>query len=1401
MLVAWCLPAAAQVQLVPVITTVAGNGTAGYSGDNGPATSAELSQPQDVAVDASGNIYFADANNHLIRKVMAATGIITTVAGGGTAGYGTAGYPGDNGPATSAELTQPDGVAVDASGNIYIADSDRIRKVTAATGIITTVAGNGTQGYSGDNGPATSAELSGAFGVAVDASGNIYIADYSNLRIRKVTVATGIITTVAGNGTQGYSGDNGLATSAEVDYPYGVAVDTLGNIYIADTFNNRVREVSASTGIITTVAGDGAYGYSGDNGAAASSEMENPTGVTIDASGNVYIADQFNNRIRKVMAATGIITTVAGDGTIGYAGDNGPATNAELDGPWGVAVDVSGNLYIGDLQNNRIRKVSAVSPPINESIINFQTTAVGSSALVQNVLIQTTAAETISSISVPVSQGGHQEYSIGTITGCTLGASNPSGTTCTVPITFTPAYPGQRWVPLQVGTSTGNINFGLQGTGIGPQVALTPGVITTVAGNGTPGNSGDNGPAISAELNYPFGVAVDASGNLYISDAYYNNVILKVTATTGLMTTVAGNGTQGYSGDNGPATSAAMGYPEGLALDASGNLYIADLLNGRIRKVAAATGIITTVAGNGTVGYSGDNGPATSAGLSPQGVAVDASGNLYIADASNGRIRKVAAATGIITTVAGNGTYGYSGDNGPATSAQLNAPIGVSVDPSGNIYIADQSNNRIRKVAAMTGIISTVAGDGTQGYSGDGGPATSAELHTPYGAVTDSAGNLYIVETGNSRIRKVAASTGIITTVAGDGTVGYAGDTGLATNAELSSPTSVAVDVSGTLYIVDMYNQRIRKINVATSALTFATATRVGTSDSTDGAQSVSISNIGNAVLTLSVPLAGNNPSIASGFAYDTASNCPQLSTSSSPFTLASGADCTYAVDFTPTESGTNTGSLVLTDNNLNALSPYASQSITLSGTATAVAVSATTIVATTVLTENHAATSFTPVTGSGGTGTLTYSVSPSLPTGLTLSSSTGGITGTPTVTSAATTYTLTVTDANNATATATFSLTVNSTVTATTAVTTTTLTENHAAATFTPVTGSGGTGKLSYSVSPTLPAGLSFSTTTGAITGTPTVTSAATTYTVTVTDANGATSTATFTLTVAAPIGAIPATVTVTPSASTITNLQSVSVTITVGGSSGQATPTGSVTLTNGSYSAKQSLSIGTASFTIPAGTLSAGADTLAASYSGDATYSTSSGTATITVSPVVISVSALSPSPIAPGASATATATLTAGSSYSGTMNMTCTLTGSPTGAQSLPTCSFNPASVTLTAGGNGTTVLAVQTIAATTSALLRPSGLNLWGLGEGSATLAGLLMFCVPSRRRRLLSMLTLLVVVVSVGAIGCGGSGGGGSSPAPTSTPATTAGSYTFTVTGTEATNASITTSTSVAITVQ
>jgi trimeric autotransporter adhesin len=338
---------------------VAGNGTFGFTTDNIKATSAILFQPIGVAVDTLGNIYIADYRNDRIRKVTRSTGLINTVAGDGSYDFG-----GDGGPATAATLSRPSAVAVDASGNIYISDSynNRVRLVTKSTGVINTVAGIGSQGYSGDSGLAKSAELSDPAGVAVDASGNIYIADNSNHRVRMVTKSSLVITTVAGNGTSGYSGDGIQAISANLYNPSGVAVDASGNIYIADSYNNRIRLVTKNTGIITTVAGTGRGSYSGDSGQATSANLWTPVAIALDALGNIYIADCYNNLIRLVSKSTGIIITLAGNGRRGYGGDNGQATSATLQCPQGVAVDALGRVYIAD-QSDRIRMVEATELP------------------------------------------------------------------------------------------------------------------------------------------------------------------------------------------------------------------------------------------------------------------------------------------------------------------------------------------------------------------------------------------------------------------------------------------------------------------------------------------------------------------------------------------------------------------------------------------------------------------------------------------------------------------------------------------------------------------------------------------------------------------------------------------------------------------------------------------------------------------------------------------------------------------------------------------------------------------------------------------------------------------------------------------------------------------------------
>ena len=643
----------------------------------------------------------------------------------------------DGRPATVAAIG-PAGVAVDSTGNLYIADfwNHRIRKVAAANGIITTVAGNGSYTFGGDGGAAIDAGLNFPQGVAVDAFGDIYIADSDNHRIRKVAAASGIITTIAGASSD-LLGDGGAATAGGLLNPSGVAFDFARNLYIADRGHHRIRRVDAESGIITTVAGNGSQGFGGDGGAATAAALNEPHGVTVDSAGNLYIADSRNGRIRRVAAGSSIITTVAGNGSEGSSGDGGPATAAQISRPKGVALDSAGNLYIANWGNPGIRKVEAGSGIITTVAVELQ------------------------------------------------------------------------YLDCVALDSAGNLYIADWSHRI-RKVESDNGIITTVAGNGSLTFTGDGGPAVAAGLSFPRGVALDSFANLYIAD-YSNHRIRRVAG--GTITTIAGNGSPGFHGDGGAAVAAGLAFPADVALDSLGNLYIADSQNIRIRRIDSRSRIITTVAGSGSRGFSGDGGAATEAELSdPNGVALDSLGNLYFADTQNFRIRKVDFRSGIITTVAGSGSPGFSGDGGAATAAELSYPDGVALDSLGNLYFADTGNNRIRRVAAASGTITTVAGNGFSGFGGDGGAATEARLEGPHGVALDSVGNLYIADSYNFRTRRVAAVTGVITTVAGNGSLEFHGDGGAATAAGLNVPYDVTVDPIGNLYIADSVSDRVRAV-------------------------------------------------------------------------------------------------------------------------------------------------------------------------------------------------------------------------------------------------------------------------------------------------------------------------------------------------------------------------------------------------------------------------------------------------------------------------------------------------------------------------------------------------------------------------------------------------------------
>jgi hypothetical protein len=353
--------------------------------------------------------------------------------------------------------------------------------------------------------------------------------------------------------------------------------------------------------------------------------------------------------------------------------------------------------------------------------------------------------------------------------------------------------------------------FALFGCQLLPHQSNAQYYINTIAGTGVAGYSGDGGNATAAKLNEPTGIAIQAGIFLYVSEVG-NNVVREIQPSGNIISTFAGNGTAGFSGDGGAATAAELNYPWGIFADPSYNIWITDNHNERVREVNNSLGEILTVVGNGTAGFSGDGGNATAAEIdNPAGITLDASGNIYFCDANNYRIREVLSSNNDISTFAGNGTDGYSGDGGQATAAEMAAPTDVTIDGSGNIFFCDDANHVVRKVNT-SGVVSTVAGNGTYGYSGDGGQATAAEMEGPQDIAVDGSGNLFIADYSNSTIRKVTASTGVITTIAGTGTAGYSGDYGLATSAKISLPLSIKVDPTGAVYFADYGNNVVRML-------------------------------------------------------------------------------------------------------------------------------------------------------------------------------------------------------------------------------------------------------------------------------------------------------------------------------------------------------------------------------------------------------------------------------------------------------------------------------------------------------------------------------------------------------------------------------------------------------------
>lgn len=646
------------------VTTIAG----GYLGDGGAATSASLNGAAWVATDAHGNIYISDSANCRIR-VVAPTHVIHTFAG-----TGICGYSGDGGPAKSAKLDLPEGLAVDARGNVFFADlsNNRIRKIDS-TGKITTIAGNGTFGYTGDGGSAEKASLGSPEAVFVDPSGNLYIADNGNFVIRKVDTA-GIIHTVAGNHTPGFSGDGGPAIAAQIGAPAGVVADVSGNFYFADSNNRRIRKVDPA-GIITTFAGNGSSGNGGNGGPAIAASIGNPNSVLLTKS-RLYISTGSN--VWAVGLATQIISIVAGNlnGSSGFSGDGKPALATTLNFVRGMALAKGGGVLFVDANNARVRRIAP------------------------NQIVTTIA-------------GGY----IGD-GGSPLAASISLNCLCS-----------------NLGFDRAGNLYIAEGLNERVRKISSNGTITTIAGTGLNGYSGDGGPATAAMLDTPNSVAVDGNGNIYIGDT--GNFVIRKVDSAGIISTFATN----------------VGA-QGLAVDASNNVFVAAPFSTNVILEITPGGVVNTVAGVAFQhGYNGDGIPATQAELFfPTGVAVDRAGNLYIADWLNARVRKVDTA-GIISTVAGNGLQGFSGDGGPATAAQLESPIDVAVDAKGNLYIADAFNYRLR-VVDPAGIIHTLAGTGQDGYNGDGLKAILTRM-LPISVTISPLGIPYVSDEGSNRVRKI----------------------------------------------------------------------------------------------------------------------------------------------------------------------------------------------------------------------------------------------------------------------------------------------------------------------------------------------------------------------------------------------------------------------------------------------------------------------------------------------------------------------------------------------------------------------------------------------------------------------------------------------------------------------
>lgn len=677
-------------------------------------------------------------------------------------------------------------------------------------GTIETVAGVGWR----EGTEAASTDAGWPVGVVRNPRGEVIVVDYHGQRIFRIDRA-GILHRFASDGVPGFSGDGGPALAARFNAPHDLWQDRQGNLFVSDLLNFRIRRIDGATGVVTTVAGCGRRGRGGDGGPALEAELNITSGVATDSAGNLYLADEIDCTVRRVDARTGIITRYAGLGVGGYNGDGIPAVQAALYHPEHLACDAEDNLYICDNSNDRIRKVdtrgiitTVLGNPIAAGVDgqHSRSSSGDGGPAVEATLIMPDS----------LFVDGRGDIYVGEKYGFRIRHVDArTGIVRTVVGTGIPGFGRDG----DVGERT-QINACEVGLWVDPDGSVLwtdcggrlrrvdphTRIVTTLFG-GT--SVGDGGPARAASLTGPAGIAVAPDGTIYFADMWNQRV--RAIAPDGTIRTVAGNGARHYGGDGGPATEAYLGNPSAVALDREGNVYIADPRHSHIRRVDRS-GTISAYVGNGFARDRGDGGSRLAAEITaPRSVAIGPDGALYLGDVV-GRIRRVDAGTGRIETAVGCGLQGYRGDGGPATRARIMQPSAIVFDRRGDLLFADSGTHTVRRVD-RTGTITTLAGTGVPGFSPDGTPATRAELRSPSGLAVDDAGRIYVAEAGNHRIRRVERD-GTLRTLAGTGEPGDGGDGGPALKCRFNELSGIALIEPDALLVSDHFNSRVRVVKL-----------------------------------------------------------------------------------------------------------------------------------------------------------------------------------------------------------------------------------------------------------------------------------------------------------------------------------------------------------------------------------------------------------------------------------------------------------------------------------------------------------------------------------------------------------------------------------------------------------